>query len=162
MRNLSTPTTLALLAPLALLAACGKSETAAPAEATVIANTAAPATAPEPAMVAVANARTAVQWPGTYSGTVGGASVNLTLNPDLSYSWTSTPAAGTPTSVSGTFSWYRDGGRILLDAAAGKAIYAVGDGVLFKMADKDAPVTGPLARDTALVRTVAPVAPAAR
>jgi hypothetical protein len=41
---------------------------------------------------------------------------------------------------------------VLLDDAGGKAVYAVGDGVIFKMADKDAATTGTLPRETALIR----------
>lgn len=137
------------LAPFALLAACGGSNDAATADQT--ATVEAPVAA-EPAMTATDNARTAVQWAGAYTGAEAGAAVTLTLNPDSTYALSKTPAGGTATVTNGTFSWYRDGGRVLLDDAGGKAVYAVGDGVIFKMADKDAATTGTLPRETALIR----------
>lgn len=153
--------TLLLIAPLALLAACNNSDSATatadatPADATATA-------APEPALTVVADAENTIDWTGTYTGTdASGATVSLTLNRGDTYSWSSTPAGGTATTATGSFNWYRDGSRILLDDAGGNAIYAVGTGVIFKMANADAPTTGTMDRATALVRAAAPAAPAA-
>lgn len=148
--------------PIALLAACNSGADTATATADdAYGPAAATPAAPEPAMTVVTNARTATNWAGTYTGTLAdGAAASLTLNADETYAWTMTPAGGTPVNVTGGFTWYRDGARVLLDAAGGGAIYAVGDGVIFKMANRDAPITGTMARESALVRAVAPAAAA--
>ncbi|PKB19221.1 hypothetical protein B0I00_1451 [Novosphingobium kunmingense] len=49
-----------------------------------------------------------------------------------------TDAAGKETK--GKWAWYSDGKRILL--TADKSVFAVADGALYKLADKDAPLTG--------------------
>jgi hypothetical protein len=149
---------LLLIAPLALLAACNNSADTADAtggDAAVVA-------AAEPALTVVADAENAIDWTGTYAGTdASGAALSLTLNRGDTYSWSSTPAGGTATTATGTFSWYRDRSRILLDDAGGNAIYAVGTGAIFKLANADAVTTGNMDRASALVRAVAPAAPAA-
>jgi hypothetical protein len=151
--------TLLLLAPLALLAACNNADTA---EKGGDAATVGAAAVAEPAMTVVADAENAIDWTGTYTGTdASGAALSLTLNRGDTYSWSSTPAGGTATTATGNFNWYRDGNRILLDDAGGNAIYAVGNGVIFRMANADAPTTGTMDRATALIRAVAPPAPAA-
>ena len=61
----------------------------------------------------------------------------LKLNADDTYEWTGADGK----TAKGAFSWYKDGSRILLDDAGGKAIYAIADGAVYKLADKDAPVT---------------------
>lgn len=152
------------LAPLALLAACNSgADTADTTTNTDVAADGSGGVAmPEPAMTVVTDAENAIDWTGTYAGTAAdGAAVSLTLNRGDTYSWTSTAAGGQPTTATGSFSWYRDGSRVLLDDAAGGAIYAVGTGVVFKLASNAAPITGTMDRATALVRAVAPVAPAA-
>src|SRR5215207_2599844 len=120
------------LAALALVSACNKGEPVPEAtpEAPV---EAAPAALPTVA----ANARTTLQYAGTYSQVgADGKATTLKLNPDDTYEWSD--AAGKVTK--GTYSWYKDGSRILLDAAGGKAVYALADGAVYKLADKDAPV----------------------
>lgn len=152
---------LLVIAPLALLAACNNADTATDTAGAAGASGSATATA-EPAMTVVADAENTIDWTGTYTGTdASGATVSLTLNTGDTFSMTSTTGggvAGAP--VNGSFSWYRDGNRILLDAAGGGAIYAVGNGALFRMANAEAPTTGPMDRTTALIRAAAPAAPA--
>ncbi len=148
---------LLLIAPLAMLAACNNGADSANAtggDVTAVA-------AAEPALTVVADAENTIDWTGTYAGTdASGTAMSLTLNRGDTYSWSSTPAGGTATTATGSFSWYRDGNRILLDDAGGNAIYAVGTGVIFKMANADAPTTGTMDRASALVRAAAPAAPA--
>ena len=156
---------LLLMAPLALLAACGGGDTAEKAADTATTtDTAAPAPA-GPAMTVVADAENAIDWTGTYTGTdASGANVSLTLLRGDTYSWVATPVApsqGGGNTAEGSFNWYRDGSRILLDDAAGNAVYAVGDGVLFRLPNAEAPITGTMDRATALVRTVSPSGPPA-
>ncbi len=137
-----------ILAPLALLAGCGGEKPADPAveaEATPAAAEATPAALP----AVVANAKTAVKWAGTYAGKdAAGAALKLTLNADDTYEW----VAGTAAPVKGKFNWYKDGARLLLDDAGGKAVYAVADGAIYKLAGPDAPITGPFTADQALTR----------
>lgn len=125
------------LLALALVAGC-KGQAPAP-EASGEATAAATAAA-APVMPAVAtNARTTLKFAGSYAQTgADGKATTLTLNADDSYEWTG--ADGKP--VKGSFSWYKDGSTILLDAAGGKGVYAIADGAVYKIADKDAPRTG--------------------
>lgn len=136
-----------LLFPIALLAACSNqpnTDNGAPAN---------PAEMPEPAMMALANARTATDWTGTYMAIAAdGGRTALTLKADNSYALATTAADGTHTAVSGWLQWQADGGRFHLDSAGGDTTYAVGDGVIFRLPAADAPATGPLPRDSALLR----------
>ena len=125
------------LVALAMVSACKKEAAVdgADAAATASASAAAPAALPTVA----ANARTALQFAGSYSQTGADGKVStLKLNADDSYELTGADGK----TAKGTFSWYKDGSRLLLDAAGGKAIYAVADGAVYKLADKDAPITG--------------------
>lgn len=121
------------------LAACGggKTETA---QADAAATTAA-APAPAATFPAVpANARTTVKFEGTYSQTgADGKTSSLALGPNDT--WTMTAADGTVTK--GTYNWYSDNSRILIKNGDATDIYAIADGAIYKMADKDAAVTGP-------------------
>ena len=129
MRRLILP-----LAALAMVSACKKE--AAP----VAAESEAAAAAEAPIMPAVAaNARTTLKYAGTYNQTnVDGKVSTLKLGADDSYEWT----AADGKIVKGSFSWYKDGSTIMLDAAGGKGVYAIADGAIYKIADKDAPRTG--------------------
>jgi hypothetical protein len=127
------------LAALAMVSACKKEAAPAAAESEAAAAAAAAAVA-DPVMPAVAtNARTTVKFAGAYSQTgADGKVTTLTLGADDSYEWTGADGK----TVKGTFSWYKDGSTILLDAAGGKGTYAIADGAVYKIADKDAPRTG--------------------
>jgi hypothetical protein len=124
------------IAALALVAGCkGKAPEAVPTETAVVATEAAPA--PMPAVAT--NARGTVKFAGTYTQTgADGKATSLALTADDKYTWTGADGKA----VSGTFSWYKDGSTILLDAAGGKATYAIADGAVYKIAGKDAPRTG--------------------
>ena len=95
------------------------------------------AEAPAPLPSVAVNARTSLNYTGTYSQVgADGAVTTLKLNADDTYEWSD--AGGKVTK--GTFTWYQDGARILLDAPGGNAVYALADGAVYKLADKDAPV----------------------
>jgi hypothetical protein len=131
MRRLILP-----LAALAMISACKKEAAPAAAESEAVAAAAAAA----PVMPAVAtNARTTLKIAGAYSQTgADGKVTTLTLGADDSYGWTGADGK----EVKGTFSWYKDGSTILLDAAGGKGTYAIADGAVYKIADKDAARAG--------------------
>lgn len=127
---------LALFAPAALAlaaAACGKPEPAPEA----IDETAATAEAPAPLPTVAVNARTSLDYAGTYSQVgADGKVTTLKLNADDTYEW-----SGADGKVAkGAYTWYQEGSRILLDANGGKAVYALADGAVYKLADKDAAV----------------------
>ena len=129
MRRLILP-----LAALAMVSACKKEATP------VVTESEAATSAVTPIMPAVAaNARTALKYAGAYNQTnVDGKITTLKLGADDSYEWT----AADGKIVKGSFSWYKDGSTIMLDAAGGKGVYAIADGAIYKIADKDAPRTG--------------------
>ncbi len=123
------------LAALAMISACKKE--AAPVAAESEAAAAAPAAPVMPAVAA--NARTTLKVAGAYSQTgADGKVTTITLGADDSYEWTGADGKA----VKGSFSWYKDGSTILLDAAGGKGTYAIADGAVYKIADKDAARTG--------------------
>lgn len=131
MRRLILP-----LAALALVSAC-KKEAAPAADASEAA--AAATTAAAVAMPALTtNARAGNAYAGTYTQTAATGTTTLTLAADGTYGWTGADGK----EVKGKFSWYKDGSTILLDAAGGKAVYALADGGVYKLASNDAPRTG--------------------
>lgn len=121
------------------LAACGgaKTDETTTAEAdTTMATPAAPATFPAVAT----NARGTLKYEGTYTQTgADGKTSTLVLGPNDT--WTMTAADGTTTN--GTYNWYSDNSRILI----GDDVYAIADGAVYKMASKEAAVTGPFTED---------------
>lgn len=131
------------------LAACGGAKTD-----TVTADPAA-TTAAAPAPVATfpavpANARTAVKYEGTYSQTgADGKTSTMALGPNDT--WTMTAADGTVTK--GTYNWYSDNSRILIKNGDATDVYAIADGAIYKMTDKDAAVTGPFNESVTWRRT---------
>ena len=125
------------LAAIALLSAC-KSEAPATQDAGAPADTMAPAATPVALPTVPADARASVKYVGSYTQAgADGKTSTLKINADNTYELTNADA----TTAKGTYEWYKDGQRILLDSAGGKAIYAVADGAIYKMADKDAVVT---------------------
>ncbi len=132
MRSLILP-----LAALAMVSACKKAEAPAAegSEAAAAATTAAAAAMP----ALTANARAGTGYVGKYNQTgADGKSTSLSLNADSTYAWTGADGK----EVKGKFSWYKDGSTILLDAAGGKAVFAIADGGVYKLASNDAPRTG--------------------
>ncbi len=125
------------LLALALFAGCKGNAPAAEAtgDAAAVASTAAAT-----AMPAVAtNARTTLKYAGSYAQTgADGKVTTLVLNADDTYSWTGADGKA----VTGSLNWYKDGSTFLLDAAGGKAVFAVADGAVYKLANKDAPRSG--------------------
>lgn len=134
MRRLILP-----LAALAMVSACKKEATPVSSESEAAA---AAATAEADAQVmpaVVANARTTLKFAGTYKQTAAdGKMTALKLGADDSYEWTGADGK----TVKGTFSWYKDGSTMMLDAAGGRGVFVIADGAVYKIADKDAPRTG--------------------
>ncbi len=132
MRRLILP-----LAALALVSAC-KKEAAPSADGSEVASTVGGETdAAMPALTA--NARAGTGYVGSYSQTgADGKTTTLTLAADSTYAWTGADGK----EVKGKFSWYKDGSTILLDAAGGKAVFALADGGVYKLAGNDSARTG--------------------
>lgn len=123
------------------LAACGGAKTADPAatDASTAPTTTATTTAATFPAVAT-DARNTIDYQGTYRQTgADGKASTLALGPNDS--WTMTAADGTVTR--GTFNWYSDNSRILIKNGDTTDVYALADGAIYKLANKDAPVTGP-------------------
>lgn len=123
------------------LAACGGNK---PADETAVtdatATTAAAPTAPATFPAVPANARSAVKYEGTYTQTgTDGRTSTLVLGPNDT--WTMTDAGGATTK--GTYNWYSDNSRILIKNGDATDVYAIADGAVYKLANKDAAVTGP-------------------
>ena len=130
MRRLILP-----LAALAMVSACKKEAAPVAAE-----SEAAAAAAAAPVMPAVAtNARTTLKFAGAYNQTgADGKVTTLALGADDTYEWTGADGK----TVKGTFSWYKDGSTMMLDATGGRGVFVIADGAVYKIADKDAPRTG--------------------
>lgn len=123
MRRLILP-----LAALALVAGCkGKAPEATASDAVATVSEAAAALPSLPA-----DPKTSVTVAGSYAS----AGSTLTLGADDSASLTGADGKV----VKGKWAWYADGKRILL--TADKSVWAVADGALYKLASKDAPLTG--------------------
>lgn len=116
------------LAALALVAGCKGNEPEAVA--TDAAATASEAVAALP--VLPENAKATVKPAGTY--TAGAAKLMLAADMNAEM----TDAAGKATK--GKWAWYADGKRIVF--SGDKSVWAVADGALYKLASKDAPLTG--------------------
>lgn len=116
------------LAALALVAGCkGKAPEAAATDTAAVASEAAAALPALPA-----NAKATVKPEGTYTS----GAAKLTLGADMNAEMTD--AAGKATK--GKWAWYSDGKRIVF--SGDKSVWAVADGALYKLASKDAPMTG--------------------
>ena len=116
------------LAALALVAGC-KSKAPETVATEAVASETAATPAAMPALPADAKK---VALAGSYAN----AGASLKLNSDMTYSMTGMDG----TATSGKYVWYSDGKRILL--TGDKSIWAVADGALYKMAGKDAPLSG--------------------
>lgn len=87
------------------------------------------------------DARNTVDYAGTYAQqTPDGGQRTITLNEDDTY--TIRDASGVETS--GTYNWYSDNSRILIREDGETQVYAIADGAIYRMADENAPTTGPM------------------
>ena len=117
------------LAAVALVAGCkGKAPEVTASDAASAASDAAAAVMP----VVPANAKATAKVDGSYTNAAG----TLTLGADMSATMTGADGKAT----AGKWAWYSDGKRILL--TADKSVWTVADGGLYKMASKDAPMSG--------------------
>ena len=122
-------TVLVSVAAIALLAGCkGNGPAPAATDTGMVVADSTPLTLPS-----LAADPKAVPLAGSYSNANGGT---LLLNADMTYALTGTDGKAS----SGKYAWYSDGKRVLL--TGDKSVYAVADGGLYKMASKDAPLTG--------------------
>ena len=117
------------LAAVALVAGCkGKAPEVTASEASSAASDAAAAVMP----VLPANAKATAKVDGSYTNAAG----TLKLGTDMSAVMTGADGKA----VTGKWAWYSDGKRILL--TADKSVWTVAEGGLYKMASKDAPMSG--------------------
>ncbi len=142
-------TRIAFAAPLALaLAACGGNDTDETATVDAGTEVAAPATLDSYPAIG-AEARTAVNFDGTYANTAAdGTASSITLN-SADDSYTITDAIGVETT--GNYNWYSDNSRILIKQGDDTMVFGVADGVIYKMANADAPMTA-IGAENAYVR----------
>ncbi|CAM3779472.1 copper resistance protein NlpE [Bordetella tumulicola] len=99
------------------------------------------------------NARNALDWAGTYEGTLpcadcSGIHTRLVLMQDGTYELQTRylDRQSHPTAVSGTFTWQPDGSTILLDMSGDEQRYFVSEGRLIMLYQDGTRPTGPLAQ----------------
>lgn len=136
--------TFAALPALALaLAACGDSDevdTTTESQGTAIAD---PATDYPPVAT---DARSSLDWAGTYEQrTADGRIRSLTLGEGDTY--TLTDAEGVETT--GTFNWYADNSRILIQVDGEDMVFAIADGTIYRLSGPDAAIDGPFGAEQA-------------
>lgn len=138
---------LPLLALITLLWACGAPEDAAQDDAAAADTTAT-------AVPDGHNSKIALDWDGTYTGTLPcadceGIQTSLTLSADETYSLTTVymgKGDDTPHRQSGSFTWSEDGGSIAIDLdKSGVRHYKVGENALIQLDLEGQPITGDLA-----------------
>ena len=151
----------ATLPAMALLSACDPaSNPAEPVKTEVAAPTDAATTPAKPADTAATPAaqsdshgtRDAVDWNGSYSGTLpcadcSGIKTVLTLNQDGTYAMSETYLGkqDKPFEAKGKFSWDASGSVITLDEAGDKRAYKVGEGQMWALDADGKEITGELA-----------------
>ncbi len=117
------------LAAVALIAGCkGKAPEAVATDTTATASDAVAAVMP----ALPANPKATAKVDGSYTNAMG----SLKLGTDMSAVMTGADGKA----VTGKWAWYSDGKRILL--TADKSVWAVADGALYKLAGKDAALSG--------------------
>lgn len=100
-----------------------------------------------------ANARTSVDYAGSYTQSLpGGGTRSITLADGDRY----TIRDENGVESSGTYNWYADNSRILIKRDGRNEVYAVADGALYRLADKDAPTTGTMTEEMTYRRVVGP------
>lgn len=131
-------------APLALaLAACGDTAPADTADAdTAGVDVNLPQVEPRFPSVAP-NARTSVNYAGTYAQPIGNGERSITLRTDGTYVLRDPNGSET----SGTYNWYADNSRILIKSNGENQVYAIADGALYRMPDENASTSGPMTEE---------------
>ncbi|MGN3974918.1 hypothetical protein [Tsuneonella sp. SYSU-LHT278] len=133
-----------LAAPLALsLASCGDT---APAERADADSAGVDVDLPQvdPRFPSVApDARTSVNYAGTYAQPVADGQRSISLNTDGTYVLREPGGAET----TGTYNWYADNSRILMKVDGRNEVYAIADGALYRMPDENAPTTGTMTEE---------------
>jgi hypothetical protein len=145
-------TSLSLAAPLALaLAACGDTAPADSAD-TETAGVDVKLPQVEPRFPSVApDARTSVNYAGTYAQPVGDGERAITLRTDGTYVMRGPDGVET----SGTYNWYDDNSRILIKVDGKNQVYAIADGALYRMPDENASTSGPMSEEQTYRRVTA-------
>lgn len=99
------------------------------------------------------NARTSVNYQGEYSQSLpNGRSRTITLGANDRYTLRDESGAES----AGTYNWYSDNSRILIRRNGETEVYAIADGALYRMADQNAPTTGPRTAEQTYRRVVGP------
>lgn len=99
------------------------------------------------------NARETVDYAGTYTqGQANGRTRTITLGEDDTYTYRDESG----TESRGTFNWYSDNSRILIRRDGRNEVYAIGENVLYRMADENAPTTGQKTAEQTYRRVVGP------
>ena len=144
---------LSLAAPLALaLAACGDTAPADTADAdTAGVDVNLPQVEPRFPSVAP-DARTSVNYAGTYAQPVGEGERAITLRTDGTYVMRDPDGA----EITGTYNWYDDNSRILIKVNGENQVYAIADGALYRMPDESAPSTGTMTEEQTYRRVTGP------
>ena len=141
-----------IAAPLVLaLAACGGNDAADTAEAgteTAAADVNLPQVEARFPSVAP-DARTSVNYAGTYAQPVGAGQRSVTLRTDGTYTMRDENGVET----SGSYNWYSDNTRILIKQGDQNMVYAIANGALYRMPDANAPTTGTMTEEQTWRRT---------
>ncbi|MDR0540114.1 MAG: copper resistance protein NlpE [Spirochaetaceae bacterium] len=112
------------------------------------------------AVDAAHNSMNSVNWDGVYTGTIPaadgpGINVKLTLNPDESYEITYEYIDRESVfTASGKFGWDETGSIITLDTREFARFYQVGENMLFQLDTEGNPITGLLADNYRLFKTL--------
>lgn len=114
-----------------------------------------PATQPDYPLVP-ADARSTVDYQGTYSQrTADGRERTIMLGEGDTFTMRDEDGVES----SGTYNWYSDNSRILIKRNGENEVYAIADGALYRLADENAPTTGPFTEDAIYRRVVGPGGP---
>lgn len=141
-----------IAAPLALaLAACGDRTADEPAADTAGVDVNLPQVDPRFPSVAP-DARTSVNYAGTYAQPVGAGERSITLRTDDTYVMRDENGVES----TGTFNWYDDNSRVLIRRDGKNEVYAIADGALYRMPDEQAPTAGPMTEEQTFRRVVGP------
>lgn len=141
-----------IAAPIALaLAACGDRTTDDAATETAGVDVDLPEVDPRFPSVAP-DARTSVNYAGTYAQPVGAGERSITLRTDDTYVMRDENGVES----TGAYSWYDDNSRILIRRGGQTEVYAIADGALYRMPDEQAPTTGTMTEEQTFRRVIGP------